>query len=113
MLVPDAESEKGYYYRSDHFNFAKVGVPAMFTDSGVEYLGKPEGYGQEKRDQYTNVDYHAPSDEVKSDWDLSGLAEDAKLLLTVGYRVAQSETYPEWKPGNEFKAIREQSLRER
>ncbi len=113
VLVPDAEPEKGYYYRSDHFNFAKVGVPAMFTDSGVEYLGKPEGYGQEKRDQYTNVDYHAPSDEVKPDWDLSGLAEDAKLLLTVGYRVAQSETYPEWKPGNEFKAIREQSLRER
>jgi Zn-dependent M28 family amino/carboxypeptidase len=113
VLAPDPEPEKGFYYRSDHFNFAKVGVPALNMEAGVDYLGKPEGYGLEKRDHYTNVDYHAPSDEVKPDWDLSGLVEDAKLLLTVGYRVAQSETYPEWKPGNEFKAIRDQSLRER
>ena len=77
-------------------------------DAGVEYVGKPEGYGQQKRDHWTNVDYHAPSDEVKSDWDLTGLAADAKLLLAVGYRVAQAESYPEWKPGNEFKAIRDQ-----
>jgi Zn-dependent M28 family amino/carboxypeptidase len=113
VLVPDPEPEKGYYYRSDHFNFAKAGVPALNVDAGVDYLGKPEGYGQEKRDHYTNVDYHAPSDELKSDWDLTGLAEDAKLLLAVGYRVAQAGTYPEWKPGNEFKAIRDQTLRDR
>jgi Zn-dependent M28 family amino/carboxypeptidase len=71
-LRPDPEPEKGFYYRSDHFNFARVGVPALYTDEGVEFIGKPEGYGMEKREQYTANDYHAPSDEVKPDWDLSG-----------------------------------------
>jgi Zn-dependent M28 family amino/carboxypeptidase len=110
VIVADPEPEKGFYYRSDHFNFAKVGVPALNKDDGIDYIGKPAGYGQEKRDYYNKNDYHAPSDEVKPDWDLSGLAEDAKLLLAVGYRVAQSDTYPEWKTGNEFRAIREQML---
>jgi Zn-dependent M28 family amino/carboxypeptidase len=113
VLVPDPEPEKGFYYRSDHFNFAKVGVPALYMDRGIEYVGKPDGYGQQKREHWTNVDYHAPSDEVKPDWDLSGLAEDAKLLLAVGYRIAQAGVYPAWKPGSEFKAIRDQMLRER
>jgi len=110
VIAPDAEPEKGFYYRSDHFNFAKKGVPALDPDSGVEYVGKPEGYGKTKREEYTNNDYHAPSDQVKDDWDLAGLAEDAKLFLAVGYRVAQSEKIPEWKPGNEFKSIRDKSL---
>lgn len=109
-LIPDPESEKGFYYRSDHFNFAKVGIPALYTDDGVTFIGKPEDYGRQKRDEYNRVDYHAPSDEVKPDWDLSGLAEDAKLLLAVGYRVAMAATYPEWKPGNEFKAVRDRML---
>ena len=107
VLIPDAEPEKGFYYRSDHFNFAKVGVPALYKDDGVDFIDKPEGYGQQKRDEYTNVDYHAPSDEVKPDWDLAGLGEDAKLLLAVGVRVANAATFPEWKPGNEFKSIRD------
>jgi len=110
VLVPDPEPEKGFYYRSDHFNFAKVGVPALYKDDGIDYIGKPEGYGQEKRDYYTSTDYHAPSDEVKPEWDLSGLAEDAKLLLAVGYRVANADEYPEWSPTSEFRAIREQML---
>jgi Zn-dependent M28 family amino/carboxypeptidase len=109
-LIPDPESEKGFYYRSDHFNFAKVGVPALYTDDGVTFIDKPADYGRQKRDEYTKRDYHAPSDEVKPDWDLSGLAEDAKLLLAVGYRVATAATYPEWKPGNEFKAVRDRML---
>jgi Zn-dependent M28 family amino/carboxypeptidase len=109
-LRPDPESEKGFYYRSDHFNFAKQGVPALYTDTGVDFVGKPPEYSKQKRDEYTNKDYHAPSDEVKPDWDLSGAREDAHLLLAVGYRVAQAEKYPEWKPGNEFKAKRDASL---
>lgn len=109
-LIPDPESEKGFYYRSDHFNFAKVGVPALYLDDGVTFIGKPEGYGAQKREEYNTRDYHAPSDEVKPDWDLAGLAEDAKLLLAVGYRVAMAPTYPDWKPGNEFKAIRDKML---
>ena len=109
-LSPDAEPEKGFYYRSDHFNFAKVGVPALNTDDGIEYIGKPEEFGRDKKNEYTKNDYHGPSDEVKPDWDLSGCAENLKLLMAVGYRVANADRYPEWKPGNEFKAIRDKSI---
>src|SRR3954465_13907612 len=111
VLRPDPEPEKGFYYRSDHFNFAKQGVPALDPDAGIEYVGKDAAYGKTKRDEYTNNDYHAPSDEVKPDWDLSGAVEDAQLLMAVGYRVANAEKIPEWKPGNEFKAKREESLK--
>ena len=110
-LVPDPESEKGFYYRSDHFNFAKVGVPALYTDSGISFIGKDASYSKTKRDEYTNTDYHKPSDEIKPDWDLSGAGEDARLLFTVGYNVANADKLPEWKPGNEFKAKREASLK--
>ena len=110
-LKPDAEPEKGFYYRSDHFNFAKAGVPALDTDDGLEYVGKPAEFGKQKKDEYTKNDYHSPSDEVKPDWDLTGLAEQAKLLFAVGYRVAQADRFPEWKPGNEFKTIRDKTLR--
>jgi Zn-dependent M28 family amino/carboxypeptidase len=110
VLRPDAEPEKGFYYRSDHFNFAKKGVPAFDPDAGIDFIGKPAGYGKQKRDEYTNHDYHAPSDEIKPDWDLTGAAEDAKLLLAIGYRVANADKFPEWKAGNEFKAIRDKAL---
>jgi Zn-dependent M28 family amino/carboxypeptidase len=112
-LRPDPEPEKGFYYRSDHFNFAKQGVPALDPDAGVDFIGKPEGYGTKKRDEYTNNDYHAPSDQVKPDWDLSGAAEDGQLLFAVGYRVANADTFPKWKAGNEFKAKREAMLQSR
>jgi len=110
-LKPDAEPEKGFYYRSDHFNFAKVGVPALNTDEGVDFVGRPASFGIEVRERYTNERYHKPSDEVTPDWDLSGLAEDVQLLFAVGYRVAQADTYPAWSPGNEFKAIRDAQLK--
>lgn len=109
-VKPDAEPEKGFFYRSDHFEFAKQGVPALDPDEGTDYIGKPAGYGQQKRDEYTERDYHKVSDEVKPDWDLSGAVEDLAVYLQVGYRVAQSDRYPEWKPGTEFKARREQML---
>lgn len=109
-LVPDPEPEKGFFYRSDHFEFAKKGVPALYTDAGTAYIGKPPGYGAEKRDAYTANDYHKPSDEVKPDWDLLGAADDLRLLFGVGYRVATREGWPSWKPGTEFKAVREEML---
>jgi Zn-dependent M28 family amino/carboxypeptidase len=111
VLKPDPESEKGFYYRSDHFNFAKKGVPALYMDTGIDFVGKPAEYSQQKRDEYTNKDYHAPSDEVKPDWDLSGATEDAQLLFLVGYNVANAATFPEWKAGNEFKATRDAMLK--
>jgi len=109
-LKPDSEPEKGFYYRSDHFNFAKVGVPALDSGAGDDIIGKPAGYGKQKKDDYTEHDYHQPSDQVKADWDMTGFGVDAKLLFTVGYRVAQAEKFPQWKAGNEFKAIRDKML---
>ncbi len=111
VIRPDAEPEKGFYYRSDHFNFAKQGVPSLFPDEGVDFLGKPAGFGQSTRDEYTTRDYHQPSDVVKPGWDLSGAREDLAVFFAVGYRVAEADTLPEWKPGNEFKAKREAMLR--
>jgi Zn-dependent M28 family amino/carboxypeptidase len=111
VVNPDPEPEKGFYYRSDHFEFAKVGVPALYTDSGIDYVGKDANYSKQKRDEYTNNDYHKVSDEIKPDWDLSGAVDDAQLLTAIGYRVAQGEKYPEWKPGTEFKAKRDESMR--
>ena len=111
VLAPDAEPEKGFYYRSDHFNFAKQGVPAFDPDAGVDYIGKPAGYGKQKRDEYTANDYHKPSDEVKPDWDLSGGVQDLQVFLAIGYRVANAAKFPEWRPGNEFKATRDAQLK--
>ncbi len=111
VLRPDPEPEKGFYYRSDHFNFAKQGVPALDPDAGIDFIGKDPAYGKAKRDEYTEKDYHAPSDQVKPDWDLSGAVEDARLLFAVGYRVANADKMPEWRAGNEFKAKREESLK--
>lgn len=110
VVKPDAEPEKGFFYRSDHFEFAKQGVPALDPGSGTDYIGKPADYGMKKRDEYTTNDYHKATDEVKPDWDLSGAAEDAQLLFQVGYRVAEGAAWPEWKPGTEFKAKREAQL---
>ncbi|MCW5977605.1 MAG: M28 family peptidase [Bryobacteraceae bacterium] len=110
-LKPDAEPEKGFYYRADHFEFAQKGVPAFYTDSGTDYIGKPAGFAEEKRREFTENDYHKASDEVKPDWDLSGGAEDTQFLFLLGYRVAQADAWPEWKPGTEFKARREAMLR--
>jgi Zn-dependent M28 family amino/carboxypeptidase len=111
-LRPDPESEKGFYYRSDHFSFAKQGVPALYIDTGIAYEGRDEGFAQRKRDEYTERDYHQPSDEVKPDWDLTGAVDDAQLLMAVGYRVANAARAPEWAPGNEFRATRERMLRQ-
>lgn len=108
---PDPEPEKGFYYRSDHFEFAKVGVPALYTDSGIDYIGRDASYSKQKRDEYTEKDYHKVSDQIKPDWDLAGAVEDAQLLTAIGYRVAQAEKYPEWKAGTEFKAKRDETMR--
>ena len=108
----DAEPEKGYYYRSDHFNFAKQGVPALNPDSGVEFIGKPADYGQKVRDEWTEHTLpHAEGRHHAGVGSEPERAEDLKLLLAVGYRVAQAAKYPEWKPGNEFRATREAMLK--
>lgn len=110
VVTSDPEPEKGLFYRSDHFEFAKQGVPALYADSGVDVIGRPAGWGQKVRDEYTARDYHKPSDEMKDDWDLAGAVEDVRLLIDIGLRVAQGDTWPEWKAGSEFKARRDAML---
>ncbi|HET6980351.1 MAG TPA: M28 family metallopeptidase [Pyrinomonadaceae bacterium] len=107
VVSPDPEPEKGFYFRSDHFEFAKQGVPALYTDSGINYVGKDAAFSKQKRDEYTNHDYHKVTDEIKPDWDLTGAVDDAQLLTMIGYRVSEGDKYPEWKTGSEFKAKRD------
>jgi Zn-dependent M28 family amino/carboxypeptidase len=111
VVIPDAEPEKGLFYRSDHFEFAKQGVPSLNVKAGVSYLGKSEDYGRRKREEYTQNDYHKVSDEVKPDWDLAGAVEDLKLFWEVGHRLAQGDRFPEWTAQSEFRERREAMLK--
>jgi Zn-dependent M28 family amino/carboxypeptidase len=110
-VLPDAQPEKGGYYRSDHFEFAKVGVPAYHPKPGRSFIDQPADYGQKLADLYTANDYHKVSDEVRPDWTFEGAAQDAAFILEVGRRIANSATWPEWNPGNEFKARRDTMLK--
>jgi Zn-dependent M28 family amino/carboxypeptidase len=110
-LIPDAEPEKGFYYRSDHFAFAKQGIPALYVDGGLDVVGKGKEYGHKMKEKYTNIDYHAVTDEIKEDWDFSGMVEDARILFRVGYAIGQHNKWPQWSEGTEFKAKREAMLK--
>ena len=111
-VVPDPEPEKGYFYRADHLELMRHGVPALtFLYPAADYIGQPADYGEKKRIEYVSHDYHKPSDEVRDDWDMSGAVEDVRMLFEVGRRVADGDTYPAWKTGSEFKAVRETRLK--
>ena len=107
IVVPDLQPEKGGFYRSDHFEFAKVGVPAFYAGGGEDIIGQPEGYGRMRRDEYVAKDYHKVTDEIKPWWDLRGAAQDADLLFLIGQNLAKTEVWPTWKPGCEFKSRRD------
>ena len=111
IVKPNQEPEKGGYFRSDHFPFAKEGTPAINAGGGIDYIDKPVDYGRKVRDAYTANDYHKPSDTMKPDWDLSGAVQDLGLYLTVGYQVAQAEKMPAWKTGARWKAKRDEQLK--
>ncbi len=111
VMNPNSQPEKGGFYRADQFEFSKVGLPSLYTGAGKDVIGKPPGFGQQKKDEYVAKHYHQPSDEVDPAWDLSGGAEDLKLLFDVGYQVANGEKFPEWKAGTEFKAKRDEMMK--
>jgi Zn-dependent M28 family amino/carboxypeptidase len=111
-LVPDQFPDKGFFYRSDQFNLAKIGVPAAYFDGGTDVIGKPPGWGKEQAEKYEAKDYHQPSDELRDDWDLSGAVEDAQLMFYLGLKVANAPRLPAWKPGDEFEAARKKALAE-
>ncbi len=108
VIIPEVHPEAGYYYRSDHFNFAKAGIPALYVGSGIDVIGKESGYGKKMNDIYTEKNYHRPSDEYDAaTWKLDGAIDDLQLLFRVGRRLAYGQQWPQWKAGSEFKAIRE------
>jgi len=111
VMNPNSQPEKGTFYRADNFEFSKVGLPSLYTGAGRDVIGKEPGFGQQKKDEYVAQHYHQVSDEVNPAWDLSGAAEDLKLLFEVGYQVANGEKFPGWKPGTEFKAKRDEMLK--
>ncbi len=112
-LTPDGRPEAGYFYRSDHFNFAKAGVPSLYVKSGIELRDAPEGAGKALLDEYVAKRYHKPGDEYSEDWDAKGSVEDLRLLFEVGARVANASTWPAWRVGNEFAPAREASAKSR
>lgn len=111
VLVFDPHPETGSYYRSDHFNFAKVGVPSMDFKAGTDVIGKPKEYGAAMVNDYKQKHYHQPSDEFSKDWNLEGMLDDIKLLFSIGRRLAFDHKWPAWKEGSEFKEIREKTKR--
>ncbi len=105
------EPEKGFFYRSDHFNFAKAGIPALYAQGGYDHREKGKEYAMEKQNEFTSKNYHKPSDEYDDSWDLSGLQEDAQLFYNIGLKLANETTFPEWKEGSEFKAKRDEDMK--
>lgn len=106
--APEPNPVAGYYFRSDHFNFAKVGIPALYTNTGVDHVENGAEYGKQLQEEYVAQYYHKPSDEYDpSRWHLDGAMDDLKLLFNVGKRIAFETTWPQWKQGSEFKALRD------
>jgi Zn-dependent M28 family amino/carboxypeptidase len=111
VVHADPTPEKGFYYRSDHFSFALVGVPAIYIKTGEDHVSKPDDYMRNAVDLWTREYYHLPSDEMTADfWDLKGLVDDTKLLFDVGYKLSMNDDFPEWNPSSEFYETRMKSL---
>lgn len=108
-ISDETHPEAGYYFRSDHFSFAKAGIPALYAVCGVDVIGKGREYGERTLNEYRDKNYHRPSDEFDSaTWTMAGAVEELRTLFQVGKRLAFEERWVQWKPGSEFKAIREQ-----
>ena len=113
-VAPEDHPEAGHYFRSDHFNFARAGVPSITADGGVDDVSRGTAYGKQKHDEYTAQRYHQPADEYDSaTWDLSGGLQDVELVYAIGKKLAFSHEWPEWKTGSEFKALRDRTAADR
>lgn len=110
VVKPDQFSDKGYFYRSDQFSFAKIGVPAMYLDTGTDFVDRPPEWGREQQDHYTEVNYHQPTDEYDASWTFEGMIDDALLGYWTGLAIANADDKPTWNPGDEFEAARIEAL---
>ena len=108
-VAPEPHPERGSYYRSDHLNFARQGIPALYAKSGEDSFANGREWGAAQAQDYTDNRYHAPSDEYSPDWDVSGMVLDIQLYFDIGHRLSQESTWPNWYEGNEFRAIRDTS----
>ena len=111
-VTAESDVHAGWYYRSDQFSLARVGVPSIWFRSGTDFIGRPEGWGEERFAGWIREHYHRPSDEVSAEWDLDGLVEDARLAFWLGWLVAGADALPEWYPGDEFEDERAAALAE-
>lgn len=109
-VVADQFPDKGSYYRSDQFSFARIGVPGAYVKGGTDVIGKPAGWGTEQQEAFVKTDYHQPSDELRDHWDFSGAVQDASLLLNLGLRVANAKDLQQWVADDEFEAIRQKAI---
>jgi Zn-dependent M28 family amino/carboxypeptidase len=109
-VLADQFPDRGYYYRSDQFSFAKIGVPALFYSEGIDVIGRPAGWGREQHDQWELKQYHQPSDKLDGTWNFDGMIEDAQMDLMAGWLIAQADAMPSWNPGDEFEAARKRAL---
>jgi Zn-dependent M28 family amino/carboxypeptidase len=110
VVKGDQFPDRGYYYRSDQFSFARIGVPALFFDDGTDFIGRPAGWGREQIEQWELHKYHQPSDRLDGSWNFDGMIEDAQLAMLSAWLVAQADAMPTWKRGDEFEAARKQAL---
>ncbi len=106
----DQLPDRGFYYRSDQFNFAKIGVPAFYFDAGTDFVGRPAGWGAEQIQLYETNHYHQPSDELTPEWNFDGMVQDARFGFYAGIIVANDDALPQWNAGNEFEAARRAAL---
>jgi Zn-dependent M28 family amino/carboxypeptidase len=113
VYTPDSHPEAGYFFRSDHFSFAKRGVPAVSFGSGNDWIDGGLAAGKAAEDEYTAKRYHQPADQWEADWSFTGMARDLQVLHDVGSDLANSDQWPDWSNDSEFRSIRDASSAER
>jgi Zn-dependent M28 family amino/carboxypeptidase len=110
VVVPDQLPDRGFYYRSDQFSLAKIGIPATYFYTPSKFIGQPDDWGKQQVEAYEAVSYHQPSDEYNGSWNLDGQVDDARLAFWVGLRIADDDELPAWAPGDEFEAARKAAI---
>jgi Zn-dependent M28 family amino/carboxypeptidase len=111
VISPETTPENGFYFRSDHFNFAKAGVPAMLASSGLDLLAGGKAAGEKAAADYTAHRYHTPNDVFNPDWDLSGILEDTQAIYELGQHLSHAGIWPTWYPDSPFRARREAMMK--
>ncbi len=111
-VTPDQFPDRGHFYRSDQFSFARIGVPACYVGRGMDFVGREPGWGRKRVEEYVQTRYHQPSDQMDASWNLEGAVDDVRLLAVVGLRVADAPSMPSWNAGDEFEAARKRALEE-